>query len=227
MADNDTQLDHKKRARRRLVGAAALALLAAIVLPMVMDAEPRPTGQDIQVRIPANEGANFAAKDIQPPKDIPPAKLVPPEPGASEPALPATVAVPEPASAPATAPAPATAAAAPAAPTPAGTAAATRAEAPKPQVAKPVPDDASRAAAILNAAEGATAYVVQVGVFKDAANVASIKSRVREAGLAPVAAAVGDKTRIRVGPFDTREAAQRAADKLKAAGLPGDVRVRD
>jgi DedD protein len=43
-ADN---LDIKKRARRRLVGAAALALLAAIVLPMMMDQEPRSASQDI------------------------------------------------------------------------------------------------------------------------------------------------------------------------------------
>ena len=32
MADNDTQIDLKKRARRRLVGSAALALAAAIGL---------------------------------------------------------------------------------------------------------------------------------------------------------------------------------------------------
>jgi DedD protein len=43
----------KKRARRRLIGAVALALLAAIVLPMVMDHQPAPPLRDIQVRIPS------------------------------------------------------------------------------------------------------------------------------------------------------------------------------
>lgn len=43
----------KKRARRRLIGAAAVALLAAIVLPMVMDHQPAPSLKDIQVRIPS------------------------------------------------------------------------------------------------------------------------------------------------------------------------------
>jgi len=43
----------KKRARRRLIGAVALALLAAIVLPMVMDHQPAPPLKDIQVRIPS------------------------------------------------------------------------------------------------------------------------------------------------------------------------------
>lgn len=50
-ADDATLL--KKRARRRLIGAVALALLAAIVLPMVMDHQPAPPLKDIQVRIPS------------------------------------------------------------------------------------------------------------------------------------------------------------------------------
>jgi len=48
----------KKRARRRLIGAVALALFAAIILPMVMDHQPAPPLKDIQVRIPSpDEGA--------------------------------------------------------------------------------------------------------------------------------------------------------------------------
>jgi DedD protein len=58
----DDQLDLKKRARRRLVGAAALALLAVIVLPLVMDREPKPAAQDILVRIPSQDSAEFTAK---------------------------------------------------------------------------------------------------------------------------------------------------------------------
>ena len=66
MAENDTSPDAdlqlKKRARRRLVGATALALLAVIVLPMVMDREPKPPVQDIQVRIPSQDATGLAAK---------------------------------------------------------------------------------------------------------------------------------------------------------------------
>ena len=89
MAESDASLDEqlalKKRARRRLVGAAALALLAAIVLPMVMDHEPRPANQDIQVRIPSQDApAGFAAK-VLPAK--PAATPLPPmEPAAEAPA---------------------------------------------------------------------------------------------------------------------------------------------
>ena len=42
-------LDIKKRARRRLVGAVALALLAAVVLPMIREQEPHPAVQDIHL----------------------------------------------------------------------------------------------------------------------------------------------------------------------------------
>jgi DedD protein len=71
MADNDAGVagaagaadeQLKKRARRRLVGAIALVLFAVIVLPMVMDHEPRPSGPEIQVRIPSQDGP--AAKPV-------------------------------------------------------------------------------------------------------------------------------------------------------------------
>ena len=52
----DTQLELKKRSRRRLVGAAALALLAAIVLPVVMEGQPRQSAPEMQVKIPAQDG---------------------------------------------------------------------------------------------------------------------------------------------------------------------------
>ena len=41
MEDTDVQLQLKKRARRRLVGAVAFVSVVAIVLPMVMDHQPR------------------------------------------------------------------------------------------------------------------------------------------------------------------------------------------
>ncbi len=73
----DGQLELKKRSRRRLVGAAALALLAIIVLPMVMDHEPRQPVQDVQIRIPSQDGGGIAAR-ILPTK--PAATPLPPAP---------------------------------------------------------------------------------------------------------------------------------------------------
>ncbi len=53
----DPVLPEKKRARRRLVGAIALALAAAVGLPMLLDSEPKPLGTDIAINIPDKEKA--------------------------------------------------------------------------------------------------------------------------------------------------------------------------
>ncbi len=64
MAGTDSQIDNKKRARRRLVGAVALALLAATVFPMVMDHEPRSVGQDIDIRIPGQSSGTLSTLSV-------------------------------------------------------------------------------------------------------------------------------------------------------------------
>jgi DedD protein len=72
-------------------------------------------------------------------------------------------------------------------------------------------------------------FVVQVGAFADAAAVQAIRGRVERLGLktyTQVAETVaGDRTRVRIGPFDTREAAEQAAAKAKAGGLSAVVLV--
>lgn len=54
---NDPMLPEKKRARRRLVGAIALALAAAVGLPMLLDSGPKPLAGDIAIQIPAKDKA--------------------------------------------------------------------------------------------------------------------------------------------------------------------------
>ncbi len=51
----DPVLPEKKRARRRLVGAIALALAVIIGLPMVLDSEPKPLAGDIAIQIPSKD----------------------------------------------------------------------------------------------------------------------------------------------------------------------------
>jgi DedD protein len=57
---NDPVLPEKKRARRRLIGAVALVLAVVIVLPMILDSEPRPLADDIAIQIPSKDGKNAA-----------------------------------------------------------------------------------------------------------------------------------------------------------------------
>src|SRR5688500_10612192 len=63
MAQEQQDVDTlKRRGRRRLVGAVALALLAVIVLPMVFDQEPQRTVPQVTVRIPGEDEAPFKPK---------------------------------------------------------------------------------------------------------------------------------------------------------------------
>jgi DedD protein len=43
----------RRRARRRLVGAVAIALTAVVVVPLLFDPDPKPLGDDVEISIPA------------------------------------------------------------------------------------------------------------------------------------------------------------------------------
>ena len=58
------------RARRRLIGAAALLLTAAIVVPMLLDPEPKPTADNIAIDIPS-EKTPFTPRLTLPPVPAP------------------------------------------------------------------------------------------------------------------------------------------------------------
>ena len=51
----DPASPQKNRARRRLIGAAALCVLAAVVLPLVLDSEPHRASEEVQVLIPSRD----------------------------------------------------------------------------------------------------------------------------------------------------------------------------
>ena len=61
IADNaDLAVDElKRRARRRLVGAVVLALAAAVILPMLLEKDPKPLGDDVSVQIPPVDEGRF------------------------------------------------------------------------------------------------------------------------------------------------------------------------
>lgn len=211
----DLQTDLRKRARRRLLGAIALALTAAIVLPVVMDHEPRPPAQDIVVRIPARDSVPALVSPVTA-ETADHEVLIPPAPPDSE--ITASSGVADMRPAPELPPAPA----------PTGKLVPSKAEVPAVDVPKatqskvPPAVEASRAAALL---DGKTSsFALQLGVFSDAANVAKLRSRAKELGFPTftenVKLADGQtRTRVKIGPFATRGAAEAAQRKLEGAGL--------
>lgn len=82
---SDDELNLRRKARRRLIGAFALTLAVVVILPMVLDSEPRPTGQDIDLRIPAPDKVGefvpkTAASDVAavlPSRELPVVPAVP------------------------------------------------------------------------------------------------------------------------------------------------------
>lgn len=233
--DDDAQNELKRRARRRLVGAIALALAAVIVLPMVMDHEPRVPAQEIQVRIPSQDGGGGIVSRILPGKG---ATTLPPladSQQAAERSAPAKVeskpeAKVEPKADPKTEAKPEAKAESkpeakvePKAPPPA------KAEA-KPAAAKPVEpkmDESARAAAALGGQGGGEQWVVQLGAYKEDGNVKLLVKKLKEMGVPSYTEAFdspqGQRTRVRAGPFVTKEAAEKAQAKAKAIGVSGPV----
>jgi len=59
---SDEELQLKKRARRRLVGAIVLVTAVAVVLPMILESEPKPASQNITIQIPSPEAGVLTAK---------------------------------------------------------------------------------------------------------------------------------------------------------------------
>src|SRR5438128_6844853 len=49
----------KRRARRRLVGAIVLALAAAVIVPVLLESDPKPLGEDVSIQIPPIDEGKF------------------------------------------------------------------------------------------------------------------------------------------------------------------------
>ena len=49
---SDEEIQLRKRARRRLVGAIALVVAAIVVLPMLLDSKPEERSQEIDIQYP-------------------------------------------------------------------------------------------------------------------------------------------------------------------------------
>lgn len=235
MASQDSQLDLKKRARRRLVGASALALLAAIVLPSVMDKEPRPVGQSLTIRMAGQEaaggGGNEQAVRSSPLSGVVPTESITqsdsasqsplvPSGGAGVPSQP-PVAPPLPAKSQILAPTHSSSVSVPQKPK----------ENPLPVkgAEKGVTTSGHKAEAASAPQEGHSGghYVVQLGSFSDDANVNKLRQKIKAAGynssIEVLKTPDGTKTRVRAGPFVDAVAAYEARERLKNIGLQGMV----
>jgi DedD protein len=214
-------------ARRRLIGATVLLGIGVVGFPLLFETQPRPIAIDIPIEIPRKDGA--------PALVLPPAVTAPAAaPAAKVASVPAEIVERSAdegrelaASAPALKPS------AKSTPKPASAASLVPAK-PLPSAPKPA-DDGGRARALLDGETSASSapsapsarVVVQVGAFADAGKLAEVRHKLEKLGLKTYTQVVevegSKRTRVRVGPFDNRAEADKAAARIRAAGLPAAI----
>ena len=203
MAESEDVNALKRRGRRRLVGAIALVLVAVIVLPLVFDSDPRGTAPPVSVRIPSEDESGFTPKVTPKSPASPQQKAAPkaPEKTAEKPAEKA----PE-----------------PVAPKPE----------PKIEIKVSKAEESAAAAAERAKAEAALSggeqFIVPAGAYTDpAAVIEKLKGARIPYYTESIATQGGNVTRVRAGPFASRDAADKAQQQLRDLGLkPGNVAAK-
>jgi DedD protein len=207
---SEEEIQLRKRARRRLVGAITLVVTAIVILPMVLDSKPEQRSHEIDIRIPSEDSVEELAPEgairTEALGGTVPQKLetgIKEEPVASQPSVKPAQSANESIG------------------KPAANSMDPKSESGTGDVKPTVPANATNV------------FVVQLGAFSDPGkarqqlrSVASKDSGSKvytETLDVDSGADKGEITRVRVGPFDTREEAERTREKLKKLGFDGVV----
>ena len=214
----------RTRARQRLIGAAVLVVIGVIGFPLVFETQPRPIPVDIPIEIPRKEGAApLVVPGSRPMTPAAPIAAAPRDDVITETRSDAGREIAPPASAAASAAERVVAVKPPPKPS---------VEAPKkPVVVAAAPTESARAKALLEgepAAKAADArFVLQVGAFTEASAAHDVRLKVEKLGLKTYTqvaqTSAGNRIRVRVGPFASREEADRALAKARAGGVTAVV----
>ena len=223
----------RRRARHRLFGSVVLVFVAVVAFPLLFDSQPRPVAVDTPIVIPdRNSTPPLAAGAVVPPAQAPAKPLLPPVATAAPAEVPAQASL-EPGKEEVVAPG----------------AVASKPEAklePKPEPkakvehkaetkdAAKTPADSQKAKALLEGKDGKSAasdtskVIVQVGAFADVDKVREVRRKLESAGLKTYTQSVDGKdgkhsTRVRVGPFESRAEADKAAARIRKLDLPANV----
>jgi DedD protein len=223
----------RRRARHRLIGATVLVIIGVVGFPLVFDTQPRPVSLDIAVDIPDRiktkpmVSASAATKQTPLATD---AALSPKEEvvtSAKKEETPIPTASQTPVAVTPTAP-PATATAKTAEPL----------KTPEPAKADSKTSDTSTlaktsSASLVPVTPSASAavegprFVVQIGAFAEDAKVKEVRLKLEKAGYKTYTNIAntkdGPRTRVRVGPFASKDEAEKMANKIKQLQLQPQV----
>lgn len=229
----------RRRARHRLIGASVLVVLGVVGFPLLFDTQPRPVSVDIAVDIPDRASAKPLV-DTSTPKPLSASagldakeEVVPeakPEVKAEAKPEPKVEARPD--VKPETAMAAAAGAAAVAAVVPKAETKPEPAKADAKPAAKPETKTAEAKADVKPAKpsdskDTGARFVVQAGSFSDEAKLRETRSKLEKAGITTYTQVIegkdGRRVRVRVGPFTSRDEADKVARKIKQLSLQPQV----
>jgi len=204
MSVEEVQL--KRRARRRLIGAVTLVTVMVVTLPMLLDREPKQSGQDIVINIPSQgSSGDFSPKSVPATEKKTPAPAQAP---AENPAQELAPVVAPSSASPAVKTQPAVQAAQPAAVA----------------VSQEKHQDEKPAAA---PKQDGVPFIIQLGAFANMNNAKERQARLSALKIKfyteTVKAPGGNKLRVRAGPFVTRQEAEQVQAKLKASGIQDGI----
>jgi DedD protein len=234
MADPpDINVDElRRRARRRLIGAVVLALAAAVIVPMLLESDPKPLGEDVSVKIPPEDSGKFvnrlSDKGAKGTQGEPAAKGEQTKEQARAESASGAAASPESAPASSNVPAPkkSIAQAEQKMLGTTGKPASASATAPAPA---PPPAATNSAPAVIDATKDVPrdGFSVQLAAFSDDKGANSLANKLKKAAYPaytePLATSKGTLWRVRVGPYASHDEAAQVRDKLKGEGYSGIV----
>ena len=212
--DSEEEIQLRKRARRRLVGAVALVIVSVVILPMVLDSEPKMVVHEIDIQIPSeNSVAEFTPKivpEVVPPivEEIPDRESVEdprPETPKPEPVDQAKTLLPTPQVIP-------------------KTAQSSEKLIERPVESKTISKAESR---VEKKPSSASTFVVQLGAFSDPLKAKQQQQNLTTNGITTYTENIktekGEVTRVRIGPFSVRSEAEEMRNRLKGLGINGVV----
>lgn len=186
----------RRRARHRLMGASVLVLVGVIGFPLVFDTQPRPVSSDIRIDIPDRNRVTERAAPAPTPAPLQTASALDPKEELLDKKN-----------------------------TPTKEAASTVVP------AQPEPAPAAAAANSAPTADkdkaDAPRFVVQVGAYSDEAKVREVRGKLEKAGLKTYTQVAetkdGKRVRVRLGPFASRDEADKAVAKIKHLNLQAQI----
>jgi DedD protein len=196
----------RRRARHRLIGASVLVVLGVVGFPLLFDTQPRPVSVDIAVNIPDRATAKplvdtskpkplSAGAGLDAKEEVVLADKKPDAAVAAVVPVPDVKVVPKP---------------------------------PEPKLAESKPAESKPVEAKPSDTQDTGArFVVQIGAFNDEAKVREVRAKLEKEGIKTYTNIAqtkeGARTRVRVGPFTSRDEADKVARKIKQLQLQPQV----